>query len=166
MEPNWISIPVAALVPLFIGMLWYSTKAFGTTWMRAAGVTHDTVGNRSRALTFGLTYLFGLFVAVALMPIVIHQLGVYSLLSSEPGINDPQSDIGRFLTDFMGKYGDNFRTFKHGALHGILSGIFFALPILGFNALFERKSFRYFAINAGYWIVCLTIMGGIICGWK
>ena len=33
----------------------------------------------------------------------------------------------------------------------------------GTNALFERKGFRYIAVNAGYWILTLMIMGGIIC---
>ena len=56
-----------------------------------------------------------------------------------------------------------FRTFKHGALHGTMAGIFIALPILGTNALFERKGWKYILINTGYWTVTLAIMGGIIC---
>jgi hypothetical protein len=31
--------------------------------------------------------------------------------------------------------------------------------------MFEKKSVKYVAINAGYWIVTLAIMGGIICQW-
>ena len=165
MQPNWISLPVAALIPLIFGMIWYHTNVFGAAWMQATGLTMDQVGSRSKIKTYLLTYLIGLLVAAALMPIVIHQMAIYSVLANEPGINDPQSEIGRFLSDFMGKHGSNFRSFKHGALHGVLSGIFFVAPLLGFNALMERKSFRYFAINAGFWIVCLAIMGGIICGW-
>jgi hypothetical protein len=63
----------------------------------------------------------------------------------------------------MDTHGNNFRTFKHGLLHGSMSGILFVLPILAINAMFERKGFKYIAINAGYWIICLAIMGGIIC---
>jgi hypothetical protein len=37
------------------------------------------------------------------------------------------------------------------------------LPILATNALFERKGFKYIAINAAYWIITLAVMGGIIC---
>lgn len=66
----------------------------------------------------------------------------------------------------MADYGDAFRYFKHGALHGLMTGIFFALPITAINALFEQKSWKYILINAGYWMVTLTIMGGIICAWK
>ncbi|WP_308224826.1 DUF1761 domain-containing protein [Flavobacterium sp. J372] len=36
---------------------------------------------------------------------------------------------------------------------------------MAINALFERKSAKYVLINAGYFIVSLAIMGGIICQW-
>jgi hypothetical protein len=67
-----------------------------------------------------------------------------------------------FIEDFLTKYGNRFRTFKHGALHGTIAGVFMALPVLAINSLFEGKGFKYVAINAGYWIVCLAIMGGIV----
>jgi hypothetical protein len=31
--------------------------------------------------------------------------------------------------------------------------------------LFERRSWKYIFINAGYWILTLTLMGGIICAY-
>ena len=66
---------------------------------------------------------------------------------------------------FMNDYGSAFRTFKHVALHGFISGLFFAFPIIAINGLFERKSWKYIWINSGFWIVTLTIIGAIICGW-
>ena len=66
----------------------------------------------------------------------------------------------------MNDYGDAFRTFKHGAFHGILAGLFISLPVIATNCLFEQKSFKYAAITSGYWIVVMSIMGGIICAWK
>jgi hypothetical protein len=44
-------------------------------------------------------------------------------------------------------------------------GFLIALPVLATNALFEQKSFKYVAINAGYWIVTLALMAGIINAW-
>ncbi|HRN41812.1 MAG TPA: DUF1761 family protein [Vicingus sp.] len=29
--------------------------------------------------------------------------------------------------------------------------------------MFERKGFKYIAINSGYWIITLGLMGGVIC---
>jgi len=46
-----------------------------------------------------------------------------------------------------------------------MAGILFALPILATNAMFERKSFKYIAINAGYWIITIGLMGGVISQW-
>ena len=45
-------------------------------------------------------------------------------------------------------------------------GLFLALPILGTNALFERKGFKYIAVNAGYWILTIALMGGLLCAWQ
>jgi hypothetical protein len=45
---------------------------------------------------------------------------------------------------FMADYGTAFRTFKHGLLHGFYGCFFFlALPIIGTNALFEKRSWKY-----------------------
>ena len=40
------------------------------------------------------------------------------------------------------------------------------LPITAINSLFEQKSWKYILVTSGYWMVSLTIMGAIICGWK
>jgi hypothetical protein len=42
-------------------------------------------------------------------------------------------------------------------------GLLIVLPIMGTNALFERKSFKYVLINVGYWTISLALMGGILC---
>ena len=163
MHINFIIILVASLIPMVLGFIWYNPKVFGKIWMEAAGISEDKMKGANMALIFGLSLFLSFLLSMSVQFMVIHQFSVYSLLANEPGINDPASEAGRILTDFMAKYGTNFRTFKHGAFHGILSGIMIALPILGTNALFERKGFKYIAVNVGYWIVCLALMGGVIC---
>jgi len=61
---------------------------------------------------------------------------------------------------------DNVATFGHGAFHAVWLGLLVSTPVLATNALFEQRSFKYIAINAGYWIVCFAIMGGIIKVWQ
>jgi hypothetical protein len=90
-------------------------------------------------------------------------MGLYSLLVDEPGFFDPNSEIGKTFSSIMAKYGSNFRTFKHGAFHGIVTTVCLLLPVIGINALFERKSWKYIAIQVGYWAICMALMGGIIC---
>jgi hypothetical protein len=160
-----IYIPfVAALIPLVIGFIWYNPKVFGNAWMKAADITEDKMKGANMALIFGLTYLLSLFAAFGLVAITIHQTHLFSIFANEPGIEDPNSEIGMLFKSLWDKYGSNFRTFKHGAFHGVLASIMLALPIIGINAMFERKGFKYIAINVGFWMVSFALMGGVICG--
>jgi hypothetical protein len=115
------------------------------------------------AVIFGLSFLFAIMLAMAEQFMVIHQYHVYSIFQGDPTFQDPNSAVGMMLSDFMAKYGNNFRTFKHGAFHGTIAGIMIALPIIGTNALFERKGGKYIFINVGYWTITLALMGGVIC---
>lgn len=154
---------LAALVPMVIGFVWYGPKTFGNAWMKAAGVTEESLKGGNMVLIFGLSYLFSFFLASAISGMVIHQNHVFSTLANETGFGEEGTAIMTYFNDFMAKYGNNFRTFKHGTFHGFISGVTIALPIIAVNALFERKGGKYIAINAGFWVVCMTLMGGIIC---
>jgi hypothetical protein len=56
-------------------------------------------------------------------------------------------------------------TFGWGALVGVIVWIgFFAAPNLP-QGIYENRSFRLFAINNGYWLVGLPIIGGVIAIW-
>jgi hypothetical protein len=154
---------LAALVPLVLGAIWYNPNVFGKTWMRVADMSEEKVKSGNMIVIFGFTYLLSFFAAVAIQFMVIHQYHMYSILANESGLKDSNSEISMMLKNFMEKYGHNFRTFKHGALHGTIGGILLALPILGINAMFERKGFKYIMINAGFWIVSMALMGGILC---
>ncbi len=163
MDYNFLFVPLAALIPLIFGAVWYHPKVFGTAWAVSSGVTEAQMKSGNMLKVFGLTYVLSVMAALALSGMVIHQGHVYSVLLGEPGLYEAGSELNGYVTDFMEKYGRNYRTFKHGAFHGMLAGIFFALPVLGINAMFDRKGFKYIAINTGYWIVVLALMGGVIC---
>lgn len=157
---NFLVLLAASLVPLVIGFIWYHEKVFGKAWMEASGVTPEAAKNANMLLIFGLTFIFSVMLAFILHGMVIHQYAIYSLVADmAPEQQEP------LVKDFNDKFGTLYRTFKHGAFHGVLLGLFFVLPVLGVNALFERRGFKYIVINVGYWIVSLAIMGGIVCQW-
>jgi hypothetical protein len=160
---HWYIYFVAALVPMIMGFIWYNPKVFGTAWMKAADMNQDKMKGANMVLIFGLAYLFSLFISFILTASVIHQSHLYSIFANTPGIEDANTEAGGMLATLFAKYGTNFRTFKHGMFHGAILGIMIALPIIGTNALFERKGFKYVAINAGFWIINLMLMGGLIC---
>lgn len=155
---NIYAVLVSALVTLVVGFVWYSPKVFGTIWMNETGMTEEKAKQSNMLMVFGLTIFYSFLLALIMPALVIHQMGVLGVFDG----NDKNPD---FL-EFMRLHGDVYRTFKHGALHGFMSGLFLALPITAINGLFEQKSWKYILVNAGYWIVSLTIMGAIICGWK
>lgn len=164
MNMNLSAILLASLVPILIGAIWYNTKiGFGPAWMRAAGVSID--GPRHKMwIVFGITWICSILLALALIPIVAHQFGVASLLTVQPDFNTEGSTSKELFNRIMELYGNDYRTFKHGAFHGTITGFFIVTPILTINALFETKGFKYIAINAGYWMLCCGLMGAIICG--
>ncbi len=163
MELNILITGLAALTPLVMGFIWYNPKVFGNAWMNAAGLTEEKLKGGNMLLIFGLTYLGSFFIAFMLQFIVIHQWGMFSTLANDPSLMETGSELHTYFADFMANYGTNFRTFKHGALHGAINGLLLITPIIAIGALFERKGFKYIAVNAGYWIVTLALMGGIIC---
>ena len=157
---NFPAILVAAVSALVVGFIWYNPKVFGNAWMNAAGLNEEQLKGGNMAKIFILAFIFAILLAMTMMQMSIHQTGALSLVGGDASVALPS------YAAFMADYGDAFRTYKHGALHGVLAGFFVALPIIGTNALFERKSGKYIFINAGYWIVTLGVMGAIICGWN
>lgn len=161
-----ISIAIVLLtgiIPLIIGFVWYNPKlGFGKAWMKASEMTDEKMKGSNMSLIFGLTYVFSFFLAFALVFMTTHQHHVTSLFFKQP-IDDASSEMGAIYKAVMDHLGNSYRTFKHGALHGTIGGFMVAFPVITVNALFERKSFKYIAVNAGYWIVCMGIMGGLVC---
>lgn len=140
---NWIAMVVAALIPLVTGFIWYNPKVFGTAWMKESGMTMEKAQQMNPAKTYGLAVVFAFILCMAIWPEVFTGgMPPNELHNTEP-----------------------FLTFKHGMLHGAFMGLSIVLPVFATNALFEQKSFKYVAINVGYWIVTLALMGGLINAW-
>ncbi len=167
--PNFLIVLAAALVPMVIGFIWYHPKTFGTAWMKAASLTEADLTKGKMGVIFILCYVFSILIGLVLYGIVVHQAAVFSLFMHFPEFPDQMANgSGEYFDQFtalMTQFDGAFRTFGHGAMHGGMASIFFALPVLGINALFERRGGKYIFIHAGYWFVTLMLMGGIICQW-
>lgn len=161
MEINFITFLAAAVVTLVTGFIWYNPKVFGTIWMRENNFTQEDLRKGNMLKIFGFTYIFSVMISMALMSFTIHQSGALGMIGGPPMIASAKPSFHAFMAD----YGTAYRTFKHGALHGFMSGLFFAFPVIGINGLFERKSWKYIFVHAGYWMLTLTIIGGIVCAY-
>ncbi len=121
-------IPIAALIPLIIGAIWYNPKVLGTVWMKEAGINDETMKGANMGLIFGLSYLFACLMGFALMGLTVHELGFQSMIMNAEGWNIEGSELMNNFTTLVDTYAPKYRTFGHGALHGLMGE--YALPLL------------------------------------
>lgn len=165
MQFNFLAIVVAALVSMPVGFIWYNPKVFGNAWMREIGVTDPEKMKEGVSMLkiFSITLIFSFILASGMMNIAIHQTGLNSLLQGQPITKD--STVQLLLDGKPIDWLSSFRTFKHGAFHGFLASILYALPLIGTQAVYERRSFKYIFIHVGYWAITMMLMGGILSVW-
>jgi hypothetical protein len=161
MQMHWLVLVGAALIPLAVGFVWYHKAVFGKSWMRANRFLDEDLKGRNMVRLVMLSFMLSLMLSAALAPIVIHQFSLAGLVG---GGASHQPDQPWPLSAMLA-YEREVRTFRHGAFHGALSATFFTLPLIGIVALMERKSGKYILIHWGYWLVSLTLMGGVLCKW-
>lgn len=161
MPTNWYMFFVAALIPMIIGSIYYNPKVVGGAWMKATNLDEEYLKQGNMAVIFGVSYLFSFFIAFMMAGMVIHQGGAFSMMA--PEVMESGSAVQNEFNDLMVRYGENGRSFGHGALHGAFVTIFFVLPIIGIISLFERRGWKYIWIHFFYWLISLTLMGGLIC---
>ncbi|NNE30317.1 MAG: DUF1761 domain-containing protein [Saprospiraceae bacterium] len=130
---NWLSMIIAALMPMAVGMVYYHKKVAGAAWMDSIGMTEEKAKEANMPLTFGLSLIMAFLIA-------------FFLLQFNNG---------------AGQEGE-FDTFQHGMAHGVVLSIFLVIPIFITNGLFEQKSWKNIFLNIGYWIITLALMGGVV----
>ena len=144
MNVNFLALLFAALSTLVVGFIWYNPKVFGNIWMKEAGLKEEDMKGANMFKMLGLSFLYAFFISFILQMLVIHQFGALGMVGGDPSIAKPSYEA------FMADYGTAFRSFKHGALHGFMAGLFLALPLIGTNALYERRSFKYVMVTGGF----------------
>ena len=132
-EINWWSILLSSLTPFVIGYIYYHRLIFGKPWMNSIGMTEEKARQANIPLVFGLSFIMAFLISFYLI-----------------NFNNGSGQEGEF---------DNF---GHGAIHGAFLSIFFIIPVFVMNGLFEQKSWKNMLLNAGYWLMTLSVMGGIL----
>ena len=158
---NFPVLIAAALIPIFTGFIWYHPKVIGTAWMKAADMTEEKIKSANMFVFMGISLLLSFMLAFIMPTMVIHQWHIKSALMN---VMD-QPEAVQIIDTFMEAYGTEFRSFKHGALHGAILGLFLVLPVVGMNAMYEQKGWKYALIHVAYWTITLALMGGVICQW-
>jgi hypothetical protein len=109
---------------------------------------------------------YSLFFAKPWMALTGHQAGTR-----------PKGAIIGMISSFIGGLVLSFAlahvVFWSGAAticEGILIGLicwlgFIAMPLLA-ETIYERRSFKLLAINAGYWMAAVLVSGGLLAAWR
>jgi hypothetical protein len=163
MHFNFLYIVLAALIPMIIGFIYYHPKVVGGAWMKASGVTDETMKGANMGIIFGASLLLSFLVSVSIAMFVTHQTDLHSMFNDLDGYGVEGSAITNLMTEALAISGDRYLSFSHGAFHGTLIGLLFVFPIMATNNLFERRPFKLTVINAVYWIITLALMGGVLC---
>ncbi len=158
MNPNFYIVFLTGLIPLFVGAIYYHPKVVGNAWMKVKKFVEKDLEGANMPLIFLVSYVLGVMISFAMIGFAVHQSALYSLLMADPV---PGSE--EMFNEVMDQFGHRYMTFKHGAAHGLMATVFFALPIIATNALFERRGWKYIGIHIGYWAITLVLIGGFLC---
>jgi Protein of unknown function (DUF1761) len=155
---NYLVILISSCIPLIVGAIWYNPRLFGQK-------TEPNNGNKQghKPMIYLLTFILSIMYSVTISFQVIHQLHFQSMFFNEVGFLNGEGNAFKDFEFIMAAYKNNFRSFGHGAFHGLLNGLFILLPLFAINGMFEGKTWRYIVTTWGYWTTCGVIMGAIIC---
>jgi len=159
-QANWLILPIAALVPLIFGFIWYHPSVLGT---KLSHITGEALPQNRGLGKLALVYLFSILLAYVLTLVSVHQSGIFQLFFMDPELENANSQFSIFIKDFMATYGDRHRTFGHGMIHGAEAGLLFGLGFLGITTLMQNKSLKHIWIHLGFIVICCTLMAGLIC---
>jgi hypothetical protein len=132
---NWLAVAVATLASFALGALWYSLL-FKKAWIKGVGMDEAEMKK-----DVNLGKIFG----TCLILTAVMCFGMATLI---------QGHGMAALFDW-----------KAGLYHGLFIGLCFVAPSTGINYLYQRKSFTLWAIDAGYQVAFLTLMGAILGAW-
>ena len=82
-EMNFKAIIAGALINFIIGFLWYNPKTFGTAWMKEANLDPEKMKDMNMVKLMSFSLVFALMIALALNPMVIHQMHLSSIVMNQ-----------------------------------------------------------------------------------
>lgn len=161
MGPNLLVLVGASFIPFLLAYIWFHPAVFGgDKWTQIAGMSAEKGATPVKPVKLLLSIVLNFLIAFGLFSFTVHQFSIIGLL----GGNTELLKTGTAAA-FLAEYGSNHLSFGHGAVHGFLATVTFALPMLGYVVIFEKKSAKYFWVYLGYWFLSLVLMSGVICQW-
>jgi hypothetical protein len=136
-NPNFFAIVIAALINMILGAIWYAPKVFGNAWIALTGMTEEKQKN-------GAGKAMGWAVVASLVTAFVMSYILQFVRRAFPGV--PLS-------------------FMNGAWLGFYLWLGFTGAVMFSNYQFNQQPNKLAAIDIGYPLVSLVIMGGMLAVW-
>ena len=137
---NYVAIVVSAIILWVLGAIWYSPALFAKSWMEMVGIKKGE-GKQSGMLLGMVSSFIGDLVLSFILAHIIFWANAFGFAPSALG-------------------------FGNGCVLGVLVWIgFIAAPNLP-QGIYEKRPFKLFAINGGYWLLGLFIVGVLLATWR
>lgn len=124
---------LATLTPMIIGFIYYQKNLFGKAWLATISMPKTERIKLKPILGFSISFIVCFLLSFFLL--------IFCNGAGQEGIYD---------------------TFYHGALHGLMLSLLVIIPISITGVLYNERSWSNMLINAGYWLLSLPLMGGIL----
>lgn len=71
-----------------------------------------------------------------------------------------------FMNEYVNYHAIEEQTFVHGAFHGSIIALTFALPAIAIHYLYQRKSLKLFLIDGGYVVAFFALSTAVMAALK
>lgn len=132
---NYLSVIIAAIASMIIGFLWYG-PLFGKQWMRLSGMTPQQI-EQAKAGGMSSSYLIMFLGSLLMSYVLAHALVFASTYLHAQGITA-------------------------GLTAGFWNWLGFIMPVTLGSVLWDKKPWKLWILNNGYYLVTLLVMGSII----
>jgi hypothetical protein len=138
---NYLAVLISAILAMGLGYLWYG-KLFRKGWEELMGWTPERVAElQAKAKANGMAVQYGIqAIGALLMAFVLAHAIIFA---------------GAYLT---------LPGISAGLITGFMSWLGFVAPVSLGMVLWDGKPWKLWAINSGYYLVSLLLMG-LILGW-
>lgn len=66
------------------------------------------------------------------------------------------------MSRYAGHTEPGMSQFVHGMFHGFMPAIMYVAPVLVSKGLFEKKNLGWILTGAVYWVLAITLVGGVV----
>ncbi len=139
---NYLAVLGAAIVAIGLGFLWFG-PLFGKQWMASMGITPDkmeAMKASAKEKGMGKTY-----VLMSLSTLIMSYVLAHALV---------------FASSYL-----NVSGIAAGLQVGFWNWLGFVMPVTLGSVLWDNKSWTYWAITSGYYLVALLLMGEVLALW-